>query len=141
MREQHWEQHPDFRGQKIVVRHGLWKPQYSLAKRKDGRCIFLEPDGLCRIHREFGLAAKPLICQMFPFQLVPLDDHAGLTLRRFCPSAAADQGRNIEEYLDDARRMAEQGGLAAAPGDPPSAAAGGRAAGSRRCKWPTASSG
>ncbi len=119
LREQHWEQHPDFRGQKIIVRRGLWKPQYFLAKRKDGRCIFLAADGLCRIHREFGLAAKPLVCQMFPFQLVPLDDHACLTLRRFCPSAAAEQGRPVEEYVDDARRMAEQGGLAAAPGDPP----------------------
>jgi lysine-N-methylase len=119
LREQHWEQNPDFRGQKIVVRRGLWKPQYFLAKRKDGRCIFLAADGLCRIHREFGLAAKPLVCQMFPFQLVPLEDHACLTLRRFCPSAAAEQGRNIEEYVDDARRMADQGGLAAAPGDPP----------------------
>jgi lysine-N-methylase len=131
LREQRWEQHPDFRGQKIMVRHGLWKPQYSLAKRKDGRCIFLEPDGLCRIHREFGLAAKPLICQMFPFQLVPLDDHAGLTLRRFCPLAAADHGRNLAEYLDDARRMAEQGGLAAAPGEPPSVA------GRRLRRWPS----
>ena len=119
LRDQHWEQHPDFCGQKIIVRHRLRQPQYSLAKRKDGRCIFLEADGLCRIHREFGLAAKPLVCQMFPFQLVPLDDHAALTLRRFCPSAAANQGRNIAEYLDDARRMAEQGGLAAAPGEPP----------------------
>ena len=28
-------------------------------------------------------------------------------------------GRNIAEYVDDARRMAEQGGLAAGPGNPP----------------------
>jgi lysine-N-methylase len=119
LREQHWERHPDFRGRKLITRHGLRNPEYSLAKGKDGRCVFLEADGLCRIHREFGLAAKPLVCQMFPLQLVPLEDHACLTLRRFCPSAAAGQGRNISEHLDDARRMAEQGGLAAAPGKPP----------------------
>ena len=119
LRKQHWEQHPDYRGQKIVVRHGLWKPDYFLAKRKDGCCIFLTDDGLCRIHRDFGLTAKPLVCQMFPFQLVPLEEFACLTLRRFCPSAAADQGRKVEEYMEYARRLAEQGGLAAKPGDPP----------------------
>jgi lysine-N-methylase len=119
LREQHWEQHPDFRGQKIIVRRGLRKPEYFLAKRKDGCCIFLSDDGLCRIHRDLGLAAKPLVCQMFPFQLVPLEDFAYLTLRRFCPSSAANQGRNAEEYLDYAERLAEQGKLAAKPGDPP----------------------
>ena len=48
-----------------------------------------------------------------------MDEFACLTLRRYCPSAAADQGRKLEEHLEDARRMAEQGGLAATPGSPP----------------------
>ena len=119
LREQNWEQHPEYRGQKIVVRRGLLKRDYFLAKRKDGCCIFLTADGRCRIHGEFGLAAKPLVCQMFPLQLVPLSEYAFLTLRRYCPSAAADQGRKLEEHLEEAGRMAEQGGLAAKPGIPP----------------------
>lgn len=119
LREQDWEHHSDYRGQKILIRHGWLKSEYFLAKRKDGTCIFLGDDGLCRIHRELGLTAKPLVCQMFPFQLVPLENFAYLTLRRYCPSAAAEQGREAGEYLKDALRMAEQGGLAAEPVKPP----------------------
>jgi len=122
LRQQHWDERPDYRGQRILVRRGLWKPDYFLAKRKDGCCIFLGADGLCRIHREFGLAAKPLVCQMFPFQLVPLEEHANLTVRRYCPTAAADQGRELKEYAEDVRRMAEQGALACKLGKPPSVA-------------------
>jgi hypothetical protein len=51
--------------------------------------------------------------------LVPLEEFACLTLRRFCPTAAADEGRNLDDYLADAHRLAEQGGLAAKPGEPP----------------------
>lgn len=129
LRQQDWEHHPDYRGQKILIRHGWWKPEYLLAKRKDGRCIFLADDGLCRIHRELGLEAKPLVCQLFPFQLVPLEKFAYLTLRRYCPSVAGEQGRPVGEYLKDAMRMAEQGGLAIKPVMPPPVVR------SRRLSW------
>ncbi len=119
LRQQRWEHNPDYRGQKIVIRRGLWRRRHFLAKRKDGTCVFLTADGRCRIHRDFGMAAKPFVCQMFPFQLVPLAEFAYLTSRRLCPSAAADRGRKLADHLDDARRMAEEGGLAAAPGEPP----------------------
>ena len=117
--EQHWEEQPEFSGKRIVARRGLLRRQYHLAKNKDGTCIFLEPDGLCRIHKQYGLEAKPLVCQMFPFQLVPLENFAYVTLRRYCPSAAADDGQPLEEYLDDIRRMAAAGNLAARPAAPP----------------------
>jgi len=97
--EQHWEEQPEFSGKRIVARHGLLRRQYHLAKNKDGTCIFLEPDGLCRIHKQYGLEAKPLVCQMFPFQLVPLENFAYVTLRRYCPSAAADDGQPWRSIL------------------------------------------
>jgi lysine-N-methylase len=119
IREQHWEDHPDYRGRRILVRTGWWRGKYRLARRPDGNCIFWTEAGLCRIHQEHGLRAKPLVCQMFPLQLVPVGDWAYLTVRRNCPSAAADSGRPLDEHLADARRMAEEGGLLAAPGPPP----------------------
>ena len=45
---------------------------------------------------------------MFPFQLVPLDGYAFVTLRRHCPSAAADNGRPLEEHLSAIRELAEK---------------------------------
>src|SRR4029453_10521614 len=33
-----------------------------LGKQPDSACVFLEPDGLCLIHKRFGLRAKPGPC-------------------------------------------------------------------------------
>ena len=108
LREQEWEKHPDFQGVKILQSHGLFKKTYSLAKRKDGTCVFLGEDGLCRIHAEFAFDAKPLVCRMAPLQLVPQDTFAYLTARRYCPEAAAGEGRPIAEHLGRYRKMAEE---------------------------------
>jgi lysine-N-methylase len=119
LREQRWEEHPEFHGVPILARLGLLRRGFRLAKRPDGCCVFLTAAGRCRIHEEFGFDAKPLVCRMFPFQLVPLEQFAYLTLRRYCPSAAADRGPPLEEHLAAARQLAEEGGLAAQPAQPP----------------------
>lgn len=115
LREQHWEQHSDFRGVQVVTRHGWWKKYYQLGKRPDGTCIFLTEDNLCRIHRDLGESAKPLICRLFPFQLVPLEQFAFVTLRQYCPSVVADKGRPLEEHLQYIAQLAEEGELALKP--------------------------
>jgi lysine-N-methylase len=107
---QKWHEHPDFRGVKTTAPYG--RGQQQLAKRADGSCVFLMPDGLCRIHKELGFEAKPLICRMFPLQVVPHEKQAVLTLRRACPSAAADRGRELSEQLADARAYVVEGELA-----------------------------
>ncbi len=140
LREQAWEEDPDYRGTQVLVRHGLWRKRYRLAMRDDGSCIFLMPDGKCRIHREHGGDAKPLICRMFPFQLVPLADSACLTLRRSCPSAAAGRGRNIEEHRRSVRKMVETGRMAPKRIRPPAIAGRHERRGSRRCGLPRFSS-
>jgi lysine-N-methylase len=77
------------------------------------------PDGLCRIHKELGFDAKPLICRTFPLQIVPREKDAYLTIRRACPSAAADRGRPVAEHLSFARELAREGHLAEVPADAP----------------------
>jgi Fe-S-cluster containining protein len=119
LRDQHWEKHPDFRDKKILARHGLFARRYRLAHRKDGTCVFQDADNLCRIHREFGYDAKPHVCRMAPLQMVPLEQFAYVTLRRYCPSAAADDGRPIKEQLDEYRRLAVASGAAPEPAEPP----------------------
>jgi lysine-N-methylase len=106
LREQHWEKHPDFRGKKFIQRLGTFDRRHRLVQRKDGTCIFQDADKLCRIHREFGYDAKPHVCRMAPLQMVPLEHFVYVTLRRYCPSAAADQGRPLKEQLDEYRRLA-----------------------------------
>lgn len=115
LRQQRWNEHPDYRGKKILVRVGLFGRRYRLAKRPDGYCVFLTPEGLCRIHKEYGEPAKPLICRMFPYQPVPTDKEAIVTLRRYCPSAAQGKGRPLEEQMDTVRELAALGHLAEQP--------------------------
>mgnify|MGYP005834020817 CR=1 FL=1 len=124
LKSQGWTQHPDYRGQKIVVRRRWWPARYELAKRPDGSCIFLTPQGRCRIHEQFGLEAKPLVCQMFPLQVVPLERFAYLTLRRYCPSAAADRGRTLESHQRMARALIERWQKRPRPAQPPPLVAG-----------------
>jgi lysine-N-methylase len=106
LRAQQWNKHPDFRGKKILVRRGFFDRRFRLAHRKDGTCVFQDSDKLCRIHREFGYDAKPIICRMAPLQMIPLENFVYVTLRRYCPSAAADKGRPLKEQLDEYRRLA-----------------------------------
>ncbi len=82
-----------------MVRSGFASKTFRLAQRKNGHCVFLNEAGLCRIHLEFGADAKPTICRIFPLQLIPRDGKLALTLRRSCPSAAADKGRSLKEQL------------------------------------------
>jgi Fe-S-cluster containining protein len=107
-REQQWEKHPDYIGVKTIVRQGLLTRKYRLAQRADGRCVFLTDEGLCKIHQEFGFESKPLICRMYPLQLVPVSNTAYLTLRRSCPTAAADLGREMKEHRDAARAFVKE---------------------------------
>lgn len=106
LRSQNWEQHPEFRNTKIVRRIGLLRPEYVLAQRADGSCIFLTEDGLCTIHKEHGEPEKPWACRMFPFQVLPTANGNQLTMRRNCPSAAANKGRPLRQHIDYVRSLA-----------------------------------
>ena len=116
---QGWDQDPDFRGKAILVRVGLFDKRYRLAQRNDGTCVFQDDDRLCRIHKRFGYEAKPHVCRMAPLQLVPLENVAYVTLRRYCPSAAADNGRSLGEQLDELAELLEQSGEEPLPSRPP----------------------
>lgn len=104
LKEQRWDQHPDYRGVE-TVRRGAWLSGAVLALRPDGSCVFLTEAGRCRIHEEFGPEAKPAMCQLFPLQVVTTDREASATVLRSCPSAAADRGRPVEQHLSELKRL------------------------------------
>src|SRR5579871_105593 len=96
---QGWEGRPEVGGLPLFVRAGPpWARQYRLNHREDGSCVFLSPEGRCRIHEHFGAAAKPLPCRLYPFILVPAGDHWRVGLRFACPAAAANEGRPLAEH-------------------------------------------
>lgn len=80
---------------------------YVLNHGADGGCVFLTEDGRCRIHAEFGMHAKPLVCQLFPFTL--RSDPHGLRagLRFDCPTVAANAGSPLAKHRRSVSRLAE----------------------------------
>ncbi len=109
--DQGWDKHPDYEDFSVVVRPGWGAKQHTLARRANGSCIFLTDDNRCRIHADFGHEAKPLVCRMYPLQVVPHEKRAVLTSRRSCPSAAADEGSELKSHLAAVRKLAEQRGM------------------------------
>jgi lysine-N-methylase len=60
--------------------------------------VFLGAEGRCRIHEKFGYDTKPLPCRLFPFVMVPVEDHWRVSLHFSCPSAASNVGRPLAEH-------------------------------------------
>ena len=118
LQKQKWEEQPEYRGRMLVGDRGA-ESGFRLAHRSDGCCIFLNEDGLCRIHSKFGIAAKPTICQTFPLQLIAHENQAVLTLRRACPSAAADLGGSTSSQLPFIKQLVRDSRLTAESAAPP----------------------
>jgi Fe-S-cluster containining protein len=99
LREQGWERElgdvtVEFRGRRY------------LRQRADGACVFLQPDGRCRIHAEHGFEAKPVACQLFPFTLAPDARAARVGVSFACASVLASKGASLASHLAEVRRMA-----------------------------------
>ena len=119
LKSQKWEAREEYKDTSIVVRESWFGNSYRLAHKSDGSCVFLTADGACRIHQEFGYDAKPLVCRMFPLQVVPRENAAIVTVRRACPSAAADKGRPVAEHVALVRQLAQERKLAESAPHPP----------------------
>ncbi|OYW14624.1 MAG: hypothetical protein B7Z55_15560, partial [Planctomycetales bacterium 12-60-4] len=78
-----------------------WNRRYRLAHRDDGGCVFLNEQGLCRIHAKFGEAAKPLACRVYPYALHPHGKSIAVSLRFSCPSVIANKGRPVAQQTKD----------------------------------------
>lgn len=106
---QGWDADRDLGGLPMFRTSGWpWSRRTHLNHQPDGSCVFLGPNGHCRIHERFGYETKPLPCRLFPFVLVPVADHWRVGLRYACPSAAASLGRQLADHLPALREFADQ---------------------------------
>lgn len=106
--QQGWSQLPEFQGIPLFVRYGpFWRRRWRLNQREGDRCIFLDENGLCRIHAKFGPDAKPFACRLYPYVLVPVGNHYRVSVRFACPSATANKGRPLTEQLGELKEYAE----------------------------------
>jgi lysine-N-methylase len=90
---------------------GWGSKTWKLKHRPDGSCVFLTSGNRCRLQERFGADAKPFVCRLFPFVLIPAGNHWRVGMRFSCPSAAANRGRPVtdaEAELVHLSRLLEQ---------------------------------
>jgi len=113
---------------------GRGNRNWKLTHRPDGGCVFLTTGNRCRIQERFGADAKPFVCRLFPFVLIPAGNHWRVGMRFSCPSAAANRGRPVadaEKELVHLSLLLEQHvGRSAESAPPPLLRAG------QRLSWP-----
>lgn len=101
LEEQRWEERL---GEPVAVE---FRGQRYLRQRADGACVFLQPDGLCRVHAEFGLEQKPLACRLFPFVFAPGQQRVMVGLSFACQSVRANKGAALTTHLAQVRGLSE----------------------------------
>ena len=79
--------------------------QYMLNKRADGRCVFLDVDNLCIIHKEAGPRVKPTACQFFPLHAVQAPDGIHISLNTGCRRLVEMSGGDAPLDAQDATRL------------------------------------
>lgn len=89
------------------ARVGPGAGRWRLNHRPEGGCVFLTAGNRCRIQERFGADAKPFVCRLFPFVLIPAGDQWRVGLRFSCPSAAANEGRPLAEAQADLVQLAQ----------------------------------
>jgi Fe-S-cluster containining protein len=78
-------------------------------RAQDGRCIFLDPDNLCRIEKRLGHAAKPARCRAFPlrFASTPRGIHVSVSPECQSQHRVYADGPPVE-VTDELRELARQ---------------------------------
>ena len=61
-----------------------------IMRHEDGRCVFLREDGLCSLHRRFGIGAISDVCAEYPRKMHEIGDTLDLVLCLSCPVAAEE---------------------------------------------------
>lgn len=79
---------------------------HRLGHQPDGSCVFLNDEGLCRIHAKFGEPAKPLACRIYPYAFHPAGEDIAVSLRFSCPSVVENKGRAVDAQLSEIRELA-----------------------------------
>jgi lysine-N-methylase len=81
---------------------------WRINHQSDGACVFLAPNGLCRIHSKFGESAKPLACRLYPYAIHPAGHMVTASLRFSCPSVVQNLGPSISSVRSNVESLAQE---------------------------------
>ena len=103
----------DFENEEYFIQNKSYKHLF-LIKKKDNKCIFLDDDGLCIIHKLHGEPVKALACRLYPFHILKWDDGTPSVSFRFdCKAVSENRGTKIGDRLGEMRALStelEKGG-------------------------------
>ena len=103
---ENWSERLQLSKEKLFVMHpAAGRLGYGLAKRNDGRCVFLDGENLCIIHKLHGMKAKPLACQLYPFILTPVAGKLHVGLRFDCPAVIRNDGAHLSTYERELKQL------------------------------------
>ncbi|MEE3366071.1 MAG: YkgJ family cysteine cluster protein [Planctomycetota bacterium] len=119
--DQGWSDEDEFtEGTPVVVRDlgPFWNRRWRLGQKPGGACVFLDEQGLCRIHAKYGEPTKPLACRVYPYAFHPQGRQVTVSLRYSCPSVVENKGQRVADQEKVLREMAREvvpGGITRAP--------------------------
>lgn len=91
-----------FAGRKKFIEENN-KIYFELIKDK---CVFLDDDNYCLIHKKLGFDAKTATCKTFPFKFIKTPDGIVARLSFVCPSIIKNTGVPLEEQLAEIEKLA-----------------------------------
>lgn len=71
----------------------------TLFNQRDGSCVFLDEDGRCQIHADYGAEAKPRACRIFPYEFTVTPEGIAVTIQREC--RGFPEARHGKRLVDD----------------------------------------
>ncbi len=100
----------------IAVDNPAAPPPQKIARKACGECSMLTSEKLCAIHALAGEAAKPRVCQDFPWRYVETPDGVYVGLSFVCPSVRGNRGVLVTEQSDQLQtRYRATGSIRATP--------------------------
>lgn len=105
--KQHWKASDGVSMQQPIIQK-LSRGRYRLAHQDNGACVFLDDQGLCRIHAKFGEPAKPLACRVYPYAYHPAGNRLAVSLRFSCPSVVQNLGQPVNDQSAELRQLGGQ---------------------------------
>lgn len=97
-----WSRYPALMGRRFYQPAADGREGYfDLAKGEGTKCLFLDTDGLCIIHKELGPDAKPKMCRQFPYLPSRTWTDDRISLNFGCPSVQKAKGDILAAQRED----------------------------------------
>lgn len=95
----------DFKNEQYFIPNKKY-PNLFLIRSKNNKCVFLDDDGLCIIHKLHGEPVKSLACRLYPFHILKWQDGSPSASFRFdCVAVSENHGKKITDRISEMNKF------------------------------------